>query len=62
MFKPTPGLLVNVAFWKLYLEQEFVYVGDEGVVEPGGCTNRMGVDLSLRYQIACYLFADADFT
>jgi outer membrane receptor protein involved in Fe transport len=33
LLKPTPRLLINTAAWYLYLEQEFVYVGDEGVVE-----------------------------
>ena len=38
------------------VEQEFVYVGDEGVVEPSGKTNREGVDFGIRYQIKPWLF------
>jgi hypothetical protein len=59
-FKPTPRLLVNAAAWWLDLEQEFVYVGDAAVVEPSGATRRYGLDLSARYQLADWLFFDAD--
>ena len=62
IFKPSPTLLLNVAGWYLALDQEFVYVGDEGVVEPGGKTARYGVDVSARLQLLRYLFADADVT
>ncbi|GAB3564006.1 TonB-dependent receptor [Spirosoma luteolum] len=58
--KPFPRLLVNAAAWYLYLQQEFVYVGDEGVVEPSGRSRRMGLDLSARYQLTQTLFADLD--
>jgi hypothetical protein len=44
----------------LWLEQEFVYVGDEGVVEAGGQTHRLGVDASLRYELMKNLYADVD--
>jgi hypothetical protein len=60
--KPADGLLVQMAAWYLALEQEFVYVGDEAVVEAGGRTRRLGLDVSLRAQAARYLFADADIT
>lgn len=56
------NLLLNAALWNLYLEQEFVYVGDAGIVEPSGKTKRQGVDLGLRYQLTSYLFASADGT
>jgi hypothetical protein len=60
LLKPTRHLLVNVAAWYLYLQQEFVYVGDEGVVEPSGKTRRIGIDVSARYQINNWLFADVN--
>jgi len=44
-------LLINAAAWYLYLQQEFLYVGDEGVVEPSGKTRRVGLDISWRYQL-----------
>jgi outer membrane receptor protein involved in Fe transport len=37
-----------------------VYVGDEGVVEPGGRTRRMGLDASVRYELLKNLYADLD--
>ncbi len=58
--KPFPRLLLNVALWGLDLEQEFVYVGDEAVVEPSGKTRRYGVDFSARYQLTDWLFLDTD--
>ncbi|TAE25406.1 MAG: TonB-dependent receptor [Cytophagales bacterium] len=58
--KPLPRLIVNAAAWYLWLAQEFVYVGDEGVIEPGGQTRRVGLDLSARYQLTKHLYADLD--
>jgi len=58
--KPFPRLLLNLAAWGLDLEQEFVYVGDEAVVEPSGKTRRYGFDLSARYQLTDWLFLDTD--
>ena len=60
IFKPLPKLVVNAALWYLYLEQEFVYVGDAGIVEPSGKSKRMGFDLGLRYQLTDWLFFDTD--
>ncbi len=60
IFKPFPKMVVTAALWYLYLEQEFVYVGDAGIVEPSGKTKRMGVDFGLRYQINTWLFFDTD--
>lgn len=58
--KPFKKLLLSATVWLLDLQQEFVYVGDEAVVEPGGRTRRMGVDLSVRYELLSWLFLDAD--
>lgn len=55
IWKPTPKMLLNIAYWRLYLEQEFVYVGDAGIVEPSGKTSRQGIDLSYRYQPLSWL-------
>ena len=62
VWKPFPKLVVNSALWYLYLEQEFVYVGDAGIVEPSGKTRRYGLDLGLRYQMNDWLFFDTDAT
>ncbi|RNC86930.1 MAG: TonB-dependent receptor [Winogradskyella sp.] len=62
VWKPFPNVVVNSALWYLFLEQEFVYVGDAGIVEPSGKTRRYGLDLGLRYQMNDWLFLDADAT
>ncbi len=59
-FKPYKNLVLNPAAWILYLEQEFVYVGDAAIVEAGGKTLRRGLDLSARWEITKWLFLDAD--
>ena len=60
IYKPFPKLLINAASWYIYSQQEFVYVGDEGVVEPSGRSRRYGVDISVRYQLTKALYADVD--
>lgn len=59
-FKVMENLMVQTAVWALQLNQEFVYVGDEAVVEAGGKTRRMGADLSVRWQIVPGFFAETD--
>ncbi|RFP66965.1 TonB-dependent receptor [Hymenobacter lapidiphilus] len=59
-FKPVPSLVVNVAAWALHLQDELVYIGDEGVTESTGPTRRFGLDLAARYQVTTRLFADLD--
>ncbi|GAA3948498.1 TonB-dependent receptor [Hymenobacter algoricola] len=59
-FKPVPSLVVNVAAWALHLQDELVYIGDEGVTESTGPTRRFGLDLAARYQLTTRLFADLD--
>jgi hypothetical protein len=56
-WKPVPHLYLNAALWYLYLQQEFKY-SDDGSVAPGGRTRREGIDLSARYQLVKWLFAD----
>ncbi|WP_209399742.1 TonB-dependent receptor domain-containing protein [Pseudozobellia sp. WGM2] len=60
IIKPTDRFVVNAALWYLFLQQEFVYVGDAGIVEPSGKTRRLGADLGLRYQITDWLYANGD--
>lgn len=61
ILKTIDNLMVNIAGWYLHLEQEFVYVGDEAVVEPSGRTQRFGADFSIRYQPLKWIFIYADF-
>ena len=58
--KPHANLMINAALWYLYLGQEFVYVGDGGIVEPGEKTVRKGIDIGIRYQIGEHLFIYSD--
>ena len=60
VFKPAKKLVLQAALWYLQLDQEFIYVGDEGVVEPSGKSRRVGIDVSMRYEVANHLFADLD--
>ena len=62
MAKVSKRLWCHTTLWVLFSEQEFVYVGDEGVVEPSGRSLRKGIDLSGRYQISTWLFTDMDIT
>jgi len=64
IIKPMPRLALNATLWTLFLDQEFVYVGDAGIVEPSGKTRRMGIEAGARYQLTdwLYVFADANYT
>lgn len=56
IIKPTSRLLLNIAAWYLYLDQEFVYNGDDANVIPSGKTRREGIDIIARYQFTNHLF------
>ena len=58
IFKPSDRLLLNIAAWYLFLQQEFIYVGDDGNIEPSGKTRRQGIDIIARYQFNSHLFAN----
>jgi len=60
IFKPAKNLLLNLASWYIYLQQEFVYAGDGGDVEFSGKTKRYGFDFSARYQPLRSLYFDLD--
>ncbi len=64
ILKPSDKLVLNATLWGLFLEQEFVYVGDAGIVEPSGKTRRLGAEFGARYQAMdwLYLYADINFT
>ncbi len=60
--KISKKLFVNAALWWLDLATEYTWSGDEGQydVNPNGKTRRIGVDVSARYQVTKWLYADAD--
>ena len=49
VYKLSPDLLIDAAVWHLSLEEELVYVGDAGVIEPSGKSRRYGLDGGIRY-------------
>ena len=61
-WKPTSKLILNTALWYLLSEEEFVYVGDAGIVEPSGKSERYGLDLGIRYQFTDWLYFNTDAT
>lgn len=56
----TRQFVVGLAAWWLHLEEELVYVGDEGTTEVSGETRRIGLDVEARFQFAPWLWADSD--
>lgn len=64
IIKPIDKLALNATLWSLFLEQEFVYVGDAGIVEPSGRTKRFGMEFGARYQALdwLYLYSDINYT
>jgi len=60
ILKPSKNLILKTILWHSYSQQEFMYVGDAGIVKAGGRSRRIGMDFSGRYQIAKWLYADAD--
>ncbi len=62
IWKPTKNMVINTAVWYLLSEEEFVYVGDAGIVEPSGESERYGLDLGVRYQFTDWLYFNTDVT
>lgn len=60
VFKPAKNMIINVAVWYMYLQQENVYSGDGGFVEFSGKTRRVGFDFSGRYEPVKSLYLDMD--
>lgn len=61
-YNPVPGMLLNLTGWYMHSEQEFVYVGDEAIVEPSGRSRRFGIDVGMRYNFARNFFFRTDYT
>jgi len=60
IWQVVPRVWVNTAVWFLNSQQEFVYVGDEAIVEPSGRSRRKGIDLSVRLQLSEQFFINTD--
>jgi outer membrane receptor protein involved in Fe transport len=50
------------ALWRLDLDNETVWIGDEGTTEVSDATTRSGVELETRYEFTPWLAADLDVT
>lgn len=50
------------ALWRLDLQSETVWVGDEGTTEAGAPTRRYGIEFESRYELTKWLAADLDVT
>ncbi len=53
-------VIISAALWGMELENELVYVGDNGTTEDRGPSRRTGIDFSTRVQFTQWLFADVD--
>ncbi len=54
------NILLSIAGWYLQMEEELVFVGDEGTTEISGPTRRLGIDGEFRMQLAKWIWADID--
>lgn len=55
-------LNLGLAIWYMYLDKEFIYVGDGGYSELNNPTQRLGLDFEGRLKITRWLWTDADVT
>ena len=62
LWKPIPSLMINATAWYLWMQQEFVYVGDDAVVEPSGKSRRNGLDFGIRWEFLHKWYFQADYT
>lgn len=53
---------VAAALWQLDLDNETVWIGDEGTTEVAGATTRKGLEIETRYELTSWLAADLDVT
>jgi hypothetical protein len=56
-----PGLRTELSLWRLDLQSELVWAGDEGTNAPSGPTRRYGVELANWYTPTRWLTIDADY-
>jgi outer membrane receptor protein involved in Fe transport len=56
----SPKVTIAAAFWGMELDNELVFVGDDGTTADRGSSRRLGIDLGLRAKITNWLSADLD--
>lgn len=57
-FKTSKRMIVSLAAWWLRMGSEFKFVADDGSFEDIGDSRKVGVDLSVNWQILNYLWTD----
>ena len=62
IWKLSDNVLLSSTVWDLRSEQELVYVGDEGIVEPSNSAYRKGIDFGIKWQWNSYIVASTDIT
>jgi outer membrane receptor protein involved in Fe transport len=60
--EPLAGLTFDAAGFLIDLDSEIVWVGDAGGTEASGATRRFGLEVTGRYKLENWLFADAALT
>jgi outer membrane cobalamin receptor len=58
--RPLSKWLISATVWGLELDNELVFVGDDGTTENNGASRRVGLDLGIRATLTDWLFLDAD--
>jgi outer membrane receptor protein involved in Fe transport len=58
--RAVPGLTLSATLFRLDLDSELVWVGDEGTTEARGATQRQGVELEAQLKPLSWLQADAE--
>jgi len=59
-FRINSSILASFSGWYLHMQEELVFIGDEGATERSGETRRVGMDAEIRAQITPWLWADLD--
>lgn len=59
-FNSSQKVYIGIAGWYMYLEKEYVYVGDGGYAELNNPTQRMGLDFEGRLKLKSWLWVDLD--
>ena len=54
------NVILGISTWYLYMQEELVFIGDEGNTEISGRTQRIGIDMEARVQLARWLWAYVD--
>uniref|UniRef100_Q47FF0 TonB-dependent receptor n=1 Tax=Dechloromonas aromatica (strain RCB) TaxID=159087 RepID=Q47FF0_DECAR len=57
---PLPGWSSSLSIWQMELASELVFIGDEGVTEPKGASQRSGLEWSNYFTPIPGLIVDAD--